>query len=80
MLNIITSKEPSGGYRRKDGKYTNEKPMTDIMLDSLIIAGLTAFAVWNGKLDINACLAVLKATGSAFFIQLAYEKGVKKVK
>jgi len=55
------------------------KSYLDMIIDSLIIAGITFFSTWNGQIvDLQSLFIVLKATGLSFFIQLAYEKGIKK--
>jgi hypothetical protein len=52
-----------------------------MILDSIIVAGVTAFSIWNGTtLSLEQMLIILKAVGISFFIQLAYERGIKKVK
>lgn len=56
----------------------HSKSYLDMIIDSLIIAGITFFSTWTGTLDLNSLLIVLKATGLSFFFQLAYEKGLKK--
>ena len=56
----------------------NTKTYMDMLIDSGIIAAITFFSTWNGTIDLNQILMVIKATGISFFLQLAYEKGVKK--
>jgi hypothetical protein len=78
MLDLITNKT---GTANSTGKTKNKKTLQDMLFDSLIISGITFFSVWNGTtLSLEQMLIVLKATGISFFIQLAYERGIKKVK
>jgi len=60
-------------------KTTEEKPIKDMILDSLIVGGIVFFSTWNGTLDINNLLNALKGFGIAFLTQLAYYRGVKKL-
>ncbi len=80
MLDFVNPKiYAKGGIRSISG---NPKPKTkswkDIILDSIIIAGITFFSVWSGHINLEQLLTTLKATGLAFFLQVAYEKGIKK--
>ena len=74
MLNL------HNGFEIVKRKLTKKhsKSYLDMIIDSIIIAGITFFSTWTGTLDLNSLLIVLKATGLSFFIQLAYEKGLKK--
>jgi hypothetical protein len=57
-----------------------DKPISHMIIDSMIIAGITAFSIWNGNIiDINECLPIIKAFGLTFLIQLAYYRKIKKV-
>jgi len=67
------------GKRKSTVWFPNSKSYLDMIIDSLIIAGITFFSSWNGTIDLNSILIVLKATGLSFFVQLSYEKGVKKL-
>jgi len=58
----------------------HSKSYCDMIIDSLIIASITFFSTWTGTIDINSLLIVLKATGLSFFVQLSYEKCIKKEK
>lgn len=57
----------------------NEKSYLEMLINSAIIAGITFFSVWNGTINLDQLLIVLKATGISFCVQLAYEKKIKKV-
>ncbi len=78
MLNIVTGE--SGGAVDHRTHKVKGKLLKDMVYDSLIIAGITTFSIWSGELGIKELMTVLKATGLAFFVQLAYEKGIKKFK
>jgi hypothetical protein len=78
MLDLITNKT---GETNSTGKVKYKKTLQDMILDSIIVAGVTAFSIWNGTtLSLEQMLIILKAVGISFFIQLAYERGIKKVK
>jgi len=57
----------------------HSKSYLDMIIDSLIIAGITFFSTWSGKpFTYETVFMLIKATGLSFFIQLAYEKGIKR--
>lgn len=77
MLNLVTEKIVSGFEEKRKKK---EKSLKDMLIDSLIVAMITAFSIWTGEPTITQFFSVLKATGLAFFVQLAYYRGIKKVR
>ncbi|MEM5867233.1 MAG: hypothetical protein QXG39_04870 [Candidatus Aenigmatarchaeota archaeon] len=77
MLNLVTEKMVSGFEEKRKKK---EKSLKDMLIDSLIVAMITAFSVWTGEPTLEQLLTILKSTGLAFFIQLAYYRGIKKVR
>ncbi len=62
---------------KKVMKAMTGKSIREMLADSLIVAGITFFSVWTGTLSLNEILITIKATGLAFFTQLAFEKGIK---
>lgn len=61
-------------------KIVGSKSFKDMVIDSLIVAGVSFFSVWTGEPTIQQCFIVIKAAGLSFFVQLVYEKGIKKIK
>lgn len=75
MLSIISGGKIAGTKKNPVIKKT----ALDMVINSIVIAGIVAFSIWDGHLNTESLLAVLKATGSSFFIQYAWERGVKRV-
>ena len=65
------------GSNGRDGE-PKRKSLKEIAVDSLIIGAIAFFSTWTGSLDISNLLVSLKAFGLSFFLQFAYERGVKK--
>lgn len=75
MLNIITSNN-SGASGSKEEK-TNKRILS-MLIDSLIIGGITVFSTWTGALTLDQLVLLVKSFGISFLIQLAYYRGIKK--
>ena len=73
MLNFVRSlKSEKSGY----GIESPRKSMQDMVIDSLVVAGISMFsllATGSGQY-----YAGLVAGGLAFFIQLSIERGIKR--
>jgi len=79
MLDFIHPKTNMAKYGKSlTGNNNNSKSWTDIIIDSAIVAGITFFSTWSGNIDIAQLLITAKATGLTFFLQVAYEKGIKR--
>ena len=79
MLDFVNPKTNMVKYGKSlSENKDNTKSWKDIVLDSIIVAGITFFSTWTGNIDIAQLLMTLKATGLAFFLQVAYEKGIKR--
>jgi len=57
---------------------TEEKKISDMVVDSAIVGGIVFFSTWNGSLDVNNLLNALKGFGLAFLTQFAYYRGLKQ--
>ena len=58
----------------------NHKSIAEIIFDSMIIAGFASLSVIGNNLPTaEKAFIALKAGGLAFFAQVAYEKGIKKL-
>ncbi len=57
---------------------SDKKPVSEMLVDSTIVAGIVFFSTWNGTLDVNNFLNAIKGFGLAFLTQIAYYRGLKK--
>ena len=64
---------------RKSGNGNKEIGYKEMVFNAFIIGGIAFFSTWTGHIDINNILVSVKAFGLSFFVELAYEKGVKRL-
>lgn len=69
----------------KDGVDTvknglNDLRIKDMVFNAFIVGMIAFFSTWDGTLNIDNILTSVKAFGLSFFIELAYEKGIKRFK
>ena len=76
MLSILTNAIGSGSSTKNEAKV---KSFKDMLIDSGTIAAIALFSVWSGVPTWEQLGIVLKATGISFFVQLAYERGIKRI-
>lgn len=50
-----------------------------MIIDSVIIGGITLFSTWNGTPDIANLLVAGKGFLLAFCVQLGFERGIKRM-
>ena len=75
MLNVITTKKAEKNAACDEPKI---KSLRNILIDSAAIGLIAGFSVWAGTSATLDLLAVIKAFGLAFAVQIVYERAVKK--
>ncbi|MEM3580853.1 MAG: hypothetical protein QXQ64_06260 [Candidatus Bathyarchaeia archaeon] len=77
MLDFHIFSVKEGGEEGAAAKE-EKKPVSDMVIDSLIVAGIVFFSTWNGTTDVGNILNALKGFALAFLTQIAYYRGIKR--
>lgn len=76
MLDLHISCAKEGGEEGAAAK--EKKTVSDMLIDSLIVAGIVFFSTWNGTTDVVNILSAIKGFALAFLTQIAYYRGIKR--